>query len=71
MSHRIYFEYAMQCNVRSLALMAVKTCSKAVLALSLRHGKSPCFSDFAVLKVFGVDWEGLILTGVHGGFFLG
>lgn len=31
-----------------LALMAVKTCSKALLALSLRHGKSPCFLKVAL-----------------------
>ena len=33
--------------VRSIDLMSVKTCSKAILALSSRHGKSPCFSQVA------------------------
>jgi len=27
----------------------VKSCSKAILAYSLRHGKSPCFSEVTIL----------------------
>jgi hypothetical protein len=40
---------------RSIALMAVESCSKAILALCLGHGKSPCFLRLDFLKVFGVD----------------
>lgn len=37
------------------ALMEVKSCSKAVLAACLGHGKSPCFSGVAFLRLLGVD----------------
>jgi hypothetical protein len=42
-------------NSRSFALMAVETCSKGILALCLGHGKSPCFSRWHFLSLFGVD----------------
>jgi len=51
--------------VRSIDLMAVKTCSKAILALSLRYGKSPCFSQYSVLKMVGVDYPVLVLASVN------
>jgi hypothetical protein len=40
---------------RSVALTAVKSCSKAVLALSGGHGKSPCFSRCSISALVGVD----------------
>jgi hypothetical protein len=56
--------------VRSIDLMAVKTCSKAILALSSRHGKSPCFSEVAFLRLVGPDYPLLILPYVDGREFL-
>ena len=49
-----------------IALMAVKTCSKAILALSGRHGKSPCFSEVTFLQLVGPDYPLLILPYVDG-----
>lgn len=54
-----------------LCFLDVQACLNAVFRGMLRYGKSPCFSGFAFLKVFGVDWGVLILRGVDGGFFLG
>ena len=51
--------------VRSIDLMAGKTCSKGILGLNLRHGKSPCFSRYSVLKVVGVDYPLLVFTSVN------
>jgi hypothetical protein len=48
------------------ALMAAKTCSKAILAHSLGHGKSPCFSEVTFLWLFGPDYSLLILPYVDG-----
>jgi hypothetical protein len=47
-------------------LMAVKTCSKALLALSQRHGKSPCFSEVAFLQLVSPDYPLLVLPCVDG-----
>ena len=55
---------------RSIALMAVETCSKAILALSLRHGKSPCFLRCDFLKLFGVDGGVLVFASVDVADFL-
>ena len=49
---------------RSIALMAVETCSKAILAHSLRHGKSPCFSRCSVFALVDVDSAGSDFTAV-------
>jgi hypothetical protein len=49
-----------------IAVMAVKTCSKAVSALCDRHGKSPCFSEVTFLQLFGPDYPVLILSYVNG-----
>ena len=49
-----------------IALMAVKICSKAILALNLRHGKSPCFLRDDFLKVVGVDGTVLVFASVNG-----
>ena len=40
---------------RSILGLAVKSCSKALFALSLRHGKSPCFSRCGVFALVDVD----------------
>jgi hypothetical protein len=50
MSIEIYGKYA-----RSIAGMAVKSCSKAFFAVVWRHGKSPCFLRFAFSAVVDVD----------------
>jgi hypothetical protein len=49
-----------------IAVMAVKTCSKAILALCVTHGKSPCFSEVSFLSLFGPDYSLLILPYVYG-----
>jgi len=56
--------------VRGIELMAVKTCSKAISALSPRHGKSPCFSRCSILKMVGADYPLLVLASVDVGEFL-
>jgi hypothetical protein len=48
------------------ALRAVKTCSKALLAPSIRYGKSPCFSEAAFLQSVGPDYPLLVLPCVDG-----
>ena len=53
-----------------IAVMAVKTCSKAILALSVGHGKSPCFLQDAFLRLVGPDYPVLILPYVDGQEFL-
>ena len=40
---------------RSFTKLAVKSCSKGILALCAGHGKSPCFLRYAFLQLFGVD----------------
>ena len=52
------------------ALMAVKTCSKAISAYDLGHGKSPCFSQVTFLQLFGPDFSQSILRCVDVGEFL-
>ena len=59
------FEYT-----RSIVELAVKSCSKTLFALCLRHGKSPCFSRCCVLTAVGVDERVLALVVVDGAFFL-
>jgi hypothetical protein len=44
----------------------VKTCSKAILALCLGHGKSPCFSGTTFLQLFGVADGMLKLASLDG-----
>jgi hypothetical protein len=53
------------CHVRSIALMAVKTCSKPLSAHSGRHGKSPCFLRLSVLKAVSVDCGALDSASVN------
>ena len=68
--HKIAVVNPYGCDVSSISLMSVKTCSKAVLALSLGHGKSPCFSRRSVLKVVSVDYPPLVWASVNVGKFL-
>ena len=41
---------------RSITKLAVKSCSKAVIPLGIRHGKSPCFSRCRVFALVDVDY---------------
>ena len=50
--------------------LAVKTCSKALLAHSRGYGKSPCFSEVAFLPLLGVDAGALKLVSLNGADFL-
>lgn len=68
--HKIAVVNPYGCDVSSISLMSVKTCSKAVLALSLGHGKSPCFSGVAFLLLVDPDYPLLILPYVDGTEFL-
>ena len=49
-----------------IALMAVKTCSKALFTLSRKHGKSPSFLDVTVLKLVSPDYPLLVLPFING-----
>jgi hypothetical protein len=49
-----------------IAVMAAKTCSKALLACSLRHGKSPCFLRVTFVQLVGPDYPLLILPYLDG-----
>jgi hypothetical protein len=51
-------------------ILAVKTCSKALSALCLGYGKSPCFSGVAFLRLLGVDARLIKLASLHGADFL-
>jgi len=66
MSLRLVAENSKQISI----IMAVKTCSKAILALSLRHGKSPCFLRVAFLQLLVPDYPVLILPCLDGQEFL-
>ena len=46
--------------------LAVKTCSKALLAICVRHGKSPCFLEVAFLRLVSPDSPMLVLPFVDG-----
>ncbi len=49
-----------------IAVMAVKTRSKAISSHCSRHGKSPCFLQVAFLWLVGPDYPLLILPCVDG-----
>ncbi len=51
----VYCEDSEACDARGIVEMEVEACSKAILALCPRHGKSPCFSEVAFLRLLGVD----------------
>ena len=57
-------------SVPDTALMAVKTCSKAISTYSLGHGKSPCFLQIAFLKLISPDYPLLVLPCIDGQKFL-
>jgi hypothetical protein len=46
--------------------MSVKRRSKAILANTIRHGKSPCFLQVAFLQLVGPDYLLSILQYVDG-----
>jgi hypothetical protein len=50
--------------------LAVKTCSKALSAHSLRYGKSPCFSEVTFLQLVSPDWLVSKFCYVDGATFL-
>ena len=49
-------------DARSIVFLAVETCSKAISAVCLGHGKSPWFSRVCFLGLFGVDRLGQVLA---------
>jgi hypothetical protein len=49
-----------------IAVMAPKTCSEAISAHSLGHGKSPCFLQVSFLWLVGPDYQQLILPCADG-----
>jgi hypothetical protein len=53
-----------------IALRAVKSCSKGILAPIVKHEKSPCFSEVNFLQLVGPDYPVLILPCVDGEEFL-
>ena len=57
-------------ETRNIALMAVESRSKAISALCLGHGKSPCFSRWGFLKLFGPDYPVSVLPLADGQEFL-
>ena len=59
------------CSARSIVLMAVETCSKAISALCAGHGKSPCFLRCVFLQLFGVDDAVSVFASVDVEEFLG
>lgn len=61
-------QIAIDCPYRvpHTTLMAVKTCSKAILAHSLSHGKSPYFSEVTNLSLVDPDYPLLILPCADG-----
>ncbi len=67
----IYYEDSGARNARSNIFSVVDGCSKGVFEAVWRHGKSPWFSGCCICSVANVAWRGLVLHGVHGGFFLG
>ena len=46
----------------SITLMAAETCSIAILAQCLGHGKSPCFLRLGFFGVVGVDGAVLVFA---------
>ena len=47
---------------RSFTKLAVKSCSKGILALCAGHGKSPCFSRCSVFALVDVDYASVDFT---------
>jgi hypothetical protein len=57
-------------DARSIVLISVETCSKAILALSVGHGKSPCFLRCCFSAEVGVDYAASVFASVNIGKFL-
>ena len=55
-------------ETRNIGLMAVKKCSKALLASTTGNGKSPCFLQVRFLSVLGPDYPSLVLPRVNEDF---
>ncbi len=53
-------------NQIKFVLMAVKTCSKALFAISPSNGKSPCFLLVTFLQLVSPDYPLLVLPRVDG-----
>jgi hypothetical protein len=70
MSLRAYYEYSVTCDARSIALTAVKICSKGILAPIVEHGKSPCFSRRGILNTVSVDEPLLVFAPLNGDVLL-
>lgn len=66
MSPRMHAVIFKPLHVRGNPLMAVKRCSKALLTLGQRHGKSPCFLLVTFLWLFSPDYPMLVLPRVDG-----
>ena len=56
-------------NARSIVFLAVGTCSKALFALGVGHGKSPWFSRVRLREAVEVDALGSALAFVDVGVF--
>ncbi len=63
-------QFAYLCETSNIELMAVKKCSKALLASTTGNGKSPCFLQVGSLSVLGPDYPSLVLPRVNGEDFL-
>jgi hypothetical protein len=70
MSVKVSSEHQKTWNIRSIALMSAKRCSKAILAPFTGHGKSPCFSEVTFLTVVDPDCPLSILSHIDGADFL-
>jgi hypothetical protein len=57
-------------HMGSIAVRALKSCSKGILASIAMYGKSPCFLQVAFLWLVGPDYPVLILHCVNGEEFL-
>jgi len=52
-------------NTRSIVVLAVKSCSKALFAGVWGHGKSPCSLRRAVFALVDVDWASVDFAVVY------
>ncbi len=66
----VHCEDSEACHARGIVEMEVEACSKAILALCPRHGKSPCFSEVTFLRLLGVDVRVSEVASLYGANFL-
>ena len=52
----VYYEDSRACDAHSIRKVDVEACSKGILALTKRYGKSPCFSRCSVFALVDVDY---------------